>query len=220
SKKAAITGFFAGIRRAIALAFVKVIACFACSDLPGEPEQGYAAADASTEIGIQKGTSVGTRATFVEWESRPSTELQCLFQEAVEQPRRVEIIALAHRAVPATTIYHVIQPTWLHVVRPVWEDEESAFEKTMDPNTKGDFLETKYASTQMIEQEVGPKVIRGWIINLARVFGLNGGPGTSESKCLLLVCPPRYLSMYRRRNANRYCCGEYMQWSKGKCARQ
>jgi NAD(P)-dependent dehydrogenase (short-subunit alcohol dehydrogenase family) len=72
-----------------------------------------------------------------------------------------------------------------HSKRPIWEYEETAFEKTMDVNIKGVFLGTKYASQQMLAQEPGPSMDRAWIINLGSVLGLSGGPGVCEYFSLL-----------------------------------
>jgi NAD(P)-dependent dehydrogenase (short-subunit alcohol dehydrogenase family) len=58
--------------------------------------------------------------------------------------------------------------------------EEAAFEKTMGVNVRGVFLGTKYASKQMVSQEPGANGDRGWIVNLASVYGLGGGVGIGK----------------------------------------
>lgn len=67
-----------------------------------------------------------------------------------------------------------------HGNRPVWEFDEGAFAKTLDVNVKGVFLGTKFASRQMKGQEPHESGDRGWIINLASVYGLVGDAGTGE----------------------------------------
>jgi NAD(P)-dependent dehydrogenase (short-subunit alcohol dehydrogenase family) len=48
-----------------------------------------------------------------------------------------------------------------HGARPIWEYDESAFDKTMDVSAKGVFLGIKFASKQMVEQELGSSGDRG-----------------------------------------------------------
>jgi hypothetical protein len=41
-------------------------------------------------------------------------------------------------------------------------------------------LGTKYATKQMVSQEPGANGDRGWIVNLASVYGLGGGVGIGK----------------------------------------
>jgi NAD(P)-dependent dehydrogenase (short-subunit alcohol dehydrogenase family) len=72
-----------------------------------------------------------------------------------------------------------------HGNRPVWDVDEQAFERTMQVNVRGVFLGVKFASKAMMGQEPGESGDRGWIINLASVYGLGGGPMTCEFLNLL-----------------------------------
>lgn len=58
---------------------------------------------------------------------------------------------------------------------PIWETEESTWHVTNAVNSTGVFLGCKYAAKQMIGQEPQPNGDRGWIVNLASVFGQVGG---------------------------------------------
>jgi NAD(P)-dependent dehydrogenase (short-subunit alcohol dehydrogenase family) len=63
---------------------------------------------------------------------------------------------------------------------PIWETEESTWEKTLAINAKGVFLGCKHASKAMIGQEPGPTGDRGWIVNLASILGLVSLPRTGK----------------------------------------
>jgi NAD(P)-dependent dehydrogenase (short-subunit alcohol dehydrogenase family) len=153
NKIAVITGSSSGIGRAIALAFASEGASIVCSDLREEV------------------LKLGAKAIFVKCDTSSSDNIQALIQKAVMEFGRVDI--MVNNA-------GITLEMGDHDFRPVWEYEETVFEKTMDVNIKGVFLGIKYASKQMIVQEPGPNGDRGWIINLASVFGLNGVPGVGE----------------------------------------
>jgi NAD(P)-dependent dehydrogenase (short-subunit alcohol dehydrogenase family) len=64
-----------------------------------------------------------------------------------------------------------------HGIKPVWEYDEDAFQKTLDVNTTDVFLGTKYATKQMVGQEPGAGGHRGWVIKMASMLALRGGAG-------------------------------------------
>jgi NAD(P)-dependent dehydrogenase (short-subunit alcohol dehydrogenase family) len=171
NKVAIITGSSSGIGRATALAFASEGASLVCSDIREEARTEYATDD-STQTTVQEATSRGAKVIFVKCDTSSSSDVQALMQKAVEEFGRVDI--MVNNA-------GISVETSGHGPKPIWEYEEAAFEKTMDVNVKGVWLGTKYASKQMIAQEPGPSGDRGWIINLASVFGLGGGPGACES---------------------------------------
>jgi NAD(P)-dependent dehydrogenase (short-subunit alcohol dehydrogenase family) len=170
NKIAVITGSSSGIGRAIALAFASEGASIVCSDLREEAREEYAS-DALIQTTVQEALKLGAKAIFVKCDTSSSDNIQALIQKAVMEFGRVDI--MVNNA-------GITLEMGDHDFRPVWEYEETVFEKTMDVNIKGVFLGIKYASKQMIVQEPGPNGDRGWIINLASVFGLNGGPGVGE----------------------------------------
>lgn len=61
---------------------------------------------------------------------------------------------------------------------PVWDCEVETFDKTNIINSRGVFLGVKYASKQMVSQKPHPSGDRGWIINLASIFGLVAAKNT------------------------------------------
>ena len=85
-----------------------------------------------------------------------------------------------------------------HGPRPVWDYEVDAFEKTIQVNVQGVFLGVKYASKVMKDQSPGPNGDRGWIINLASVFGLGGG----TNSCMFLhLCLSPVFSLFIKKMA-------------------
>ncbi|KAF1940571.1 short-chain dehydrogenase/reductase-like protein [Clathrospora elynae] len=169
NKIAVITGSSSGIGRATALAFASEGASLVCSDLREEARTEYAT-DSSQRTTVQEATSLGAKAIFVRCDTTSSSEVEALVSKAVEEFGRVDIMVNnAGISIEAGE----------HGNRPVWEYDESAFDKTLDVNIKGVFLGIKFASKQMMSQEPGPSGDRGWIVNLASVYGLGGGPGLS-----------------------------------------
>jgi NAD(P)-dependent dehydrogenase (short-subunit alcohol dehydrogenase family) len=57
----------------------------------------------------------------------------------------------------------------------VHETSESDWDATMSVNAKSVFLGCKYASAQMLKQDLLPSGDRGWIINISSIYGLVGG---------------------------------------------
>jgi NAD(P)-dependent dehydrogenase (short-subunit alcohol dehydrogenase family) len=170
NKIAVITGSSSGIGRAIALAFASEAAALVCPDIREYARPEYAT-DTSTKSTVQEATSLGAKAIFVKCDTSSSTDIQAIIQKAVQEFGRVDI--MVNNAGVSIEMGE-------HGSRPVWEYEESAFEKTMDVNVKGVFLGTKYASKQMVAQEPEPHGDRGWIINVASVLGLGGKQGFCE----------------------------------------
>lgn len=63
--------------------------------------------------------------------------------------------------------------------KPIWDFSQQVWTRDIAINSTGVFLGCKYASAQMIKQEPLPCGDRGWILNLASVFGLQGSPGVT-----------------------------------------
>ena len=185
SKVAVITGSSSGIGRATALAYAAEGASLVCSDLREEARTEYRT-DSSTLTTVQEAEKLGAKAIYVKCDTTSSADVEALIQKAVQEFGRVDI--MVNNA-------GIAVESGEHGGRPVWEYEEAAFTKTLDVNVKGVFLGVKFASRQMKEQEPGPSGDRGWIINLASVFGLGGAPGSCTLKSLAFFarffCPSR-----------------------------
>jgi NAD(P)-dependent dehydrogenase (short-subunit alcohol dehydrogenase family) len=163
NKVAVITGASSGIGRAIALAYASEGATLICSDIISTSDTQPSTVDAATQL--------GATAVFIKCDTSSSSDVQALISTAVQQYGRIDI--MVNNA-------GITVEGGAHGSRPVWEVEEEAFERTLDVNVKGVFLGTKYAARQMVRQEPGPSGDRGWIINLASVFGLRAAPGLSS----------------------------------------
>ncbi|KAF2628949.1 short-chain dehydrogenase/reductase-like protein [Macroventuria anomochaeta] len=173
NKIAIITGSSSGIGRAIALLFASHGATIICSDLreeariPGPSE----AADSSQPSTVSAITSAGGNAIFVKCDTTKSEEVGALVKTAVDKYGRLDIMV--------NNAGIAVETGTSHGPRPVWEYEESAFDQTISVNVRGVFLGTKYASLAMKDQSPHPNGDRGWIVNLASVFGLGGGRHSS-----------------------------------------
>ncbi|KAL6704042.1 hypothetical protein ACN47E_008806 [Coniothyrium glycines] len=169
-KVAVITGSSSGIGRAIALAFAEHGAHLVCSDLVEtfRPEYRTDTSDATT---VEAARALGARVIFVKCNTASAADVENLIQAAVKEYGRVDIMV--------NNAGISVEGGSLHGPRPVWEYEEQALDKVLAVNVKGVFLGLKYATQQMIKQDPHPIGDRGWIINLASVYGLGGGPGLS-----------------------------------------
>lgn len=63
----------------------------------------------------------------------------------------------------------------------IHETSEEVFDTTMAVNTKSVFLGCKYATAQMLKQDLLPSGDRGWIVNMCSIYGLTGGYCMRES---------------------------------------
>lgn len=66
--------------------------------------------------------------------------------------------------------------------QPIHLTPEETWDITMTVNAKSVFLGCKYAIAQMLAQEQHPSGVRGWIVNIASIYGLVGG-GRNPSYC-------------------------------------
>ncbi|CBX99050.1 hypothetical protein IAQ61_000820, partial [Plenodomus lingam] len=170
NKIAVITGSSSGIGRAIALTFASEGARIVCSDLTESFRPEYRT-DASPLTTVQEIEKLGGKAIFVKCDTTSASDMQGLIATAVETYGRVDIMV--------NNAGMSVESGGGHGPRPVWEFEERAFERTFEVNVKGVFLGLKYATAQMIKQDAHASGDRGWIINLASVYGYNASPGLS-----------------------------------------
>jgi len=63
--------------------------------------------------------------------------------------------------------------------RPVWEFTNANWDRTHAVNSTGVFYGVRAAAAQMIKQDAHPNGDKGWIINLASVYGLVASPNLS-----------------------------------------
>ncbi|KAL1867023.1 hypothetical protein Plec18167_008814 [Paecilomyces lecythidis] len=158
---AVITGSLSGIGRAIALAYHREGCTVVCSDLgPSHAE------DLQTHEVI---TKEGGTATFCKADVSQAGDMEALVQTAVDKYGRVDIFVNNAGIAPEAE-----SPT------PVWDIEESTWDKVHSINSRGAFLGVKYASCQMIKQDPLPNGNRGKIINISSILGLRGMRSTGS----------------------------------------
>jgi NAD(P)-dependent dehydrogenase (short-subunit alcohol dehydrogenase family) len=181
SKVAIITGSSSGIGRAIALAFASEGASLLLSDLTPNFRPEYPT-DSLPGTTLDEALALGARAAYYRCDTTSSAEVQALVAKAVETYGRLDI--MVNNA-------GIAVESGEHGSKPIWEVEEAAFEKTMGVNVRGVFLGTKYATKQMVSQEPGSNGDRGWIVNLASVYGLGGGVGIGKCAVFSRACDER-----------------------------
>jgi NAD(P)-dependent dehydrogenase (short-subunit alcohol dehydrogenase family) len=170
NKTAIITGSSSGIGRATALALASEGANIVCSDITETFRPEYRT-DSLSGTTLQEITNLGVRAIYQKCDTTSSADVENLVKRAVQEFGRVDI--MVNNA-------GIAVETGEHGNRPIWDVDEEAFERTMRINVRGVFLGVKYASRQMKDQEPGANGDRGWIINLASVYGLGGGEGACQ----------------------------------------
>ena len=177
NKVAIITGSASGIGRAIALLFASEGATVIVSDL--QPHSLLSTAEGPhghlttvEEIALSGGTAVFVRANMA-----VAADVAALVQEAVTLFGRLDI--MVNNAGTGEDL------------KKVWEYGEDQWERVMGVNLKGVFLGTKYASGVMVGQEArGGSGDRGWIVNVASVWGLAGRSNYGE--CYDGFLPPSF----------------------------
>jgi NAD(P)-dependent dehydrogenase (short-subunit alcohol dehydrogenase family) len=190
NKTAIITGSSSGIGRATALAFASEGANLICSDITPNFRLEHST-DTLAGTTVEEACALGVRAVYQHCDTTSSSDVEALIKRAVQEFGRLDIMVNNAGIAIETTP---------HGPRPIWDVEEAAFDKTLDVNVKGVFLGIKYASAQMRSQEPwGDSGDRGWIINLASVFGLGGGPNTGTAFLSFCSISQRDLTDTRKR---------------------
>ncbi|CAG9982493.1 unnamed protein product [Clonostachys byssicola] len=168
-----VTGSSSGIGRAISLAYAREGGLLVCSDLQPEARVDVSAErEANTDSLIVQN---GGRAIFVRADVSNAVDMEALVQKAVEEYGRLDVFVNN-----AGVSLEAGRP----LVR-IHETSEEVFDITMAINTKSVFLGCKYATAQMLKQDLLPSGDRGWIVNMCSIYGLTGGycmPAYNASK--------------------------------------
>ncbi|KAJ4287735.1 hypothetical protein N0V90_012439 [Kalmusia sp. IMI 367209] len=160
NKVAIITGSASGIGRAIALTFASEGATVIVSDIQ-ETSRLAAAEGADGHLTtVQEIEKLGGRAIFVKTDISKAAEVEALIEEAVTLFGRLDI--MVNNAGTGEDL------------KKIWEYTEEQWDRIININLKGVFLGTKYASRQMVNQKESASGDKGWIVNIASIWGLAG----------------------------------------------
>ncbi|KXJ85707.1 gluconate 5-dehydrogenase [Microdochium bolleyi] len=167
NKVAIITGSSSGLGRSIALAYAREGAHVVCADLrPNARPHVAAETEVATDETIRQS---GARAIFVKTDVSSATDVEGLVKRAVEEYGRIDI--LVNNA--GISLEAGRAPMRIH------ETPDDVWDTTMAVNVRSVFLATKAVVAQMLRQEPHTATSggqhRGWIINLASIYGLVGG---------------------------------------------
>ncbi|TVY84747.1 putative oxidoreductase [Lachnellula suecica] len=160
NKVAVVTGSSSGIGRAIALLYAKEGAKIVCADL--KPSANALVPEEATHT-HDSILAAGGQAIFIQTNVSQATDMSALIEKAVEAFGRVDImvnnagISLESR-----------DPQPVHLT------SEETWDTTLAVNTKSVFLGCKYATAQMLKQDLHESGDRGWIVNMSSIMGLVG----------------------------------------------
>ncbi|KAF5243099.1 hypothetical protein FAUST_3018 [Fusarium austroamericanum] len=158
-----VTGSSSGFGRAIALGYSLEGALVVCADL----QQG-ARADLNGEQAISTHELIkekGGKAIFVQTDVSKNDAVENLVYRTVAEFSRVDVVVNN-----AGISIESGKPS-----RRIHDTPEEWWDTTMAVNLKSIFLLSKHAIAQMLKQEKNEAGDRGWIINIASIFGLVGG---------------------------------------------
>ncbi|GAB7343813.1 hypothetical protein MBLNU457_1784t1 [Dothideomycetes sp. NU457] len=184
-KVALITGASSGLGRAIAIAYAAAGAYVVCADLtpnlPNTPELQKVMKDADFKtttvdlINKQHGPRDGKAvATYVQCNVTQATSMEAAVEATVQTHRRLDIMVNN-----AGIMSEDPQQRRLNRPARIHETDESVFDRGNAVNFKGVWLGMKYATAQMLKQDPLPSGDRGWIVNMASIFGLVATSGSS-----------------------------------------
>ncbi|KAJ4146375.1 hypothetical protein NW754_001840 [Fusarium falciforme] len=158
SKVAIVTGASSGLGRAIALNYGRMGWKIVCADLrPDTPSTPTTTVDLINQEARGK-------AIFVRTDVSSSDDVQSLVDTAVNTFGRVDV--LVNNAGISLESRGKLGP------KLIADTDDSTFDTTWAVNTRSVFLGCKYVIRQFLRQEPWPTGDRGWIINIASVYGL------------------------------------------------
>ncbi|QSS57539.1 beta-ketoacyl-acyl carrier protein reductase [Histoplasma capsulatum var. duboisii H88] len=172
-KVAVITGSSNGIGRAIALRYAAEGAYVVCADIDpaARGDDNRPTHEAINEAyPVTPGGKTTTRAIFVKADASVSDDVENLIEGCVKAFGRLDIIVNNAGISPAG---HQRPGDRIH------ETPEESWDRVMGLNGKGVWLGCKFATKQMLAQNPHSSGDRGWIINMASIYGNVGGPGSS-----------------------------------------
>ncbi|KAL9055392.1 MAG: hypothetical protein Q9162_003589 [Coniocarpon cinnabarinum] len=165
-KIAIVTGGSSSIGRAICLAYAREGARVVVADLR------TSSTDPSESVATHELISrAGGHSTFSELNVVSSSAFDSVVDSTFREHGRLDI--LVNNAGVSVSPDQGSE-------RPIWEHTDQAFDLAMDVNGKGVFNGTRGASRVMVRQEPGPSGDRGWIINIASIYGLTAFPNLDE----------------------------------------
>ncbi|KAG7405019.1 Glucose 1-dehydrogenase 2 [Fusarium oxysporum f. sp. rapae] len=157
-KVAIVTGASSGLGRAIALGYGNLGWKIVCADLRHDAPNTAA----TTVDSINKDTD--GEAMFVRTDVSSSEDIQSLIKITAETFGRLDV--LVNNAGISLESHGKLGP------KPIAETEDSTFDITWSVNARSVFLGSKYAIQQFLRQKPLLSGDRGWIINIASVYGL------------------------------------------------
>lgn len=127
--------------------------------------------EGATVVGadIQNQQSSGCFAHFLQLDVTKADQWEKTVSEIVQKFGRLDILINCAGVAPPPKSR-----------KPVWETEENAWEFANAVNSTGVFLGCKYGAKQMVTQEPHENGDRGWIINLASIYGQIASPNIGQ----------------------------------------
>ncbi|KAF1968531.1 short-chain dehydrogenase/reductase-like protein [Bimuria novae-zelandiae CBS 107.79] len=160
NKVAIVTGSASGIGRAIALLFAFEGAAVVITDIQESSRLAAAEGTDGHLTTVQEIEKAGGKAVFVKANIAVASDVEALVEEAVTLFGRLDI--MVNNAGTGEDL------------KKIWEYREEHWDKIININLKGVFLGTKYASRQMVAQKASASGDKGWIVNIASIWGLAG----------------------------------------------
>lgn len=163
-KVAIVTGGASSIGRAISLAYAREGAKVIIGDRRADSRDENEAAITTHDLI----TKAGGTASFSELDVANSDGFEKVVQDTVSQHGRLDI--LVNNAGVAPTGAEGSDC-------PIWESKDEGWNLAMEVNARGVFNGIRAATKVMVKQEPGLSGDRGWIVNLASIYGLVGTTG-------------------------------------------
>lgn len=181
---AIITGGSSGIGRAIALAYARENAWVIIADRD-ERSKASTEADLTTADLIRK--EHGRDASFVATDVCSSSSIEELVQKTVQRYGRVDMYnfprhqsSFMANGYPRIVNAAGIAPEILNP-QPIWSLPDSTWTSTMGVNATGVLNACRAATAQMMKQSPLPNGDRGWVVNIASIYGQTGAAGNGKS---------------------------------------